>query len=56
MVGPKLGLAGGGPLEDKRQGYQSEREVVENPFSNSSAVVAQLWLFGLQRVELEKVS
>ena len=55
-VGPRWGLAGGGPLEDESQGCQSERKVVGNPLSNSSAAITQLWWFGLQREELEKLS
>ena len=43
MVGPKWGLAIGGPLEYESQGYQSEREVVGIPISGSSAAIAQLW-------------
>ena len=41
-MGPRWGLAGGGPLEDESQGCQSEREVVGNPLSNSSAAITQL--------------
>ena len=43
MVGPRWGLAGGGPLEDESQGCQSEREIAGNPLYDSSATVAQLW-------------
>ena len=39
MVGPKWGLAIGGPLEDESQGCQSEREVTGNPLSDSSAAI-----------------
>ena len=42
MVGPRWGLAGGGPLEDESQGCQSERKVIGNPLSNSSAAITQL--------------
>ena len=45
VVGPKWGLAGGGPLEDEWEGLLE--------LSDSSAAVAQLWWFGLQREKLE---
>ena len=56
VVGPRWGLAGGGPLKDESQGCQSEREIAGNPLYDSNATIAQLWWFCLQREELEKLS
>ena len=43
MVGPRWGLAGGGPWKDESQGCQSEREIAGNPLYDSNATIAQLW-------------